>query len=110
VLYPESDDFEVVDGDRMGVGYVDTPVDFSWQTRTIAVPPGTLLFVTTDGLVDQIGGPKQLAFGKRRIRECILAQRRERADVIAMAILNVYSLWQADQPRRDDLTFLCFRP
>ncbi len=73
-------------------------------------PDGTLMFVTTDGLIDQIGGPKQTAFGKRRIRESIMSQRHERAEVISMSVLNAYSLWQADQPRRDDLTFLCFRP
>ncbi|MGQ5523250.1 PP2C family protein-serine/threonine phosphatase [Chitinimonas sp. PSY-7] len=110
VLNQDSDDFMVIDGDRMGVGYVDTPMDYQWHTQVIDAPPGTLMFVTTDGLVDQIGGPKQTAFGKRRIRESILAQRNERADVIGMSVINAYSLWQADQPRRDDLTFLCFRP
>ncbi|MDN3577444.1 SpoIIE family protein phosphatase [Chitinimonas viridis] len=110
VLDQSSEDFVQLDGDRMGVGYVDTPMDFCWSNQVIAAPQGTLMFVTTDGLVDQIGGPKQTAFGKRRIRESIIAQRNERADVISMSVLNAYSLWQADQPRRDDLTFLCFRP
>jgi serine phosphatase RsbU (regulator of sigma subunit) len=110
VLYPDADDFEVVDGDRMGVGYVETPMNYKWRTQVIPVPRGTLMFVTTDGLIDQIGGPKHTTFGKRRIRESIIDQRNERADVISMAIINAYSLWQADQPRRDDLTFLCFRP
>lgn len=110
VLAPDGDDFSQVDGDRMGVGYIDTPMDYLWQNRLVSAPEGTLMFVTTDGLIDQIGGPKQTAFGKRRIRESILSQRHERADVISMSVLNAYSLWQADQPRRDDLTFLCFRP
>jgi hypothetical protein len=41
---------------------------------------GTLVFVTTDGLIDQIGGPKEIAFGKRRMREaiCAIASHRRR--------------------------------
>ncbi|WP_374351411.1 SpoIIE family protein phosphatase, partial [Chitinimonas sp.] len=93
VLYPDRDEFEIIEGDRMGVGYVETPLDYQWRSSEVPAPPGTLMFVTTDGLVDQIGGPKHLAFGKRRIRESILAQRKERADVISMAMLNAYSLW-----------------
>ncbi|MBV1775622.1 SpoIIE family protein phosphatase [Burkholderiaceae bacterium DAT-1] len=110
VLYPDADDFTVFEGERTGVGYVDTPMDYRWSAHEIPVPPNTLMFITTDGLMDQIGGPKQIAFGKRRIRETVLAQRHDRTDVISMAVLNAYSLWQSDQPRRDDLTFLCFRP
>lgn len=110
VLYPDQDEFVSLNGDRQSLGYVDTPIDYQWQTQVVTAPPGTLMFVTTDGLVDQIGGQKQTAFGKRRICEALINNRDAGADMISMALLNAYSLWQSDQPRRDDLTFLCFRP
>ncbi len=109
-LKPTDTEFSAISGDRKGVGYIDTPTEFQWTNHTLHVPEGTLAFVTTDGLIDQIGGPKQIALGKRRLCETLLEQRQARCDVINMAILNAYSLWQADQPRRDDLTFLTFRP
>jgi serine phosphatase RsbU (regulator of sigma subunit) len=110
LLHPEQDAVLTVDSDRRGIGYVDTPLDFSWTNKVVDVAPGTLLLVTTDGLIDQIGGPKDIAYGKRRIREVLLAQRGASAPQVAEALLDDYQQWQGAQPRRDDLTFFCCRP
>jgi serine phosphatase RsbU (regulator of sigma subunit) len=99
-----------IDSDRMGVGYVDTPFGFAWTARTVEVAPGSLLFVTTDGLVDQIGGPREIAYGKRRIRDVLLAQRAAPSAQLSQGLLDDFQAWQGAQPRRDDLTFFCCRP
>ena len=99
-----------IDSDRMGVGYVDTPFGFSWSAQTVEVAPGSLLFITTDGLVDQIGGPREIAYGKRRIRDVLLAQRAAPSAQLSQALLDDFQAWQGAQPRRDDLTFFCCRP
>ncbi|WP_420992221.1 SpoIIE family protein phosphatase [Cupriavidus sp. 30B13] len=109
VLHPGDEDGEMVEGERMGAGYVDTGMDFAWQNRLVPTRPGSVVFVTTDGLIDQIGGPKEIAFGKRRIREAVRASRHEPAARINQAVLEQYSAWQGQQNRRDDLTFFCFR-
>ncbi|WP_454725351.1 MULTISPECIES: SpoIIE family protein phosphatase [Cupriavidus] len=109
VLHPGDEDGEMVEGERMGAGYLDTGMDFAWQNRVVQTAPGSVVFVTTDGLVDQIGGPKEIAFGKRRIREAVRASRHAPAAQINQAVLEQYSAWQGQQNRRDDLTFLCFR-
>jgi serine phosphatase RsbU (regulator of sigma subunit) len=109
LLNPDDADFTVVDGDRVSVGYVDTGLDYHWRDRSVPTQTGTLAFVTTDGLIDQIGGAKDIAFGKRRVREVILAQRAAPAATVAQAVLEQLRLWQGEHHRRDDLTFLCFR-
>ncbi|WP_070267061.1 SpoIIE family protein phosphatase [Duganella sp. HH101] len=109
-LDPDQQAVQTVDGDRMGVGYVDTPLDYAWTNKTIAIPERSLLFLTTDGLIDQIGGPKEIAYGKRRMRDVMLAQRGAGARDVSDAMLADYQAWQGEQPRRDDLTFFCFRP
>ena len=109
VLQPGQPDSEMVNGARMGVGYVNTDIEFTWQNHIVPTGPGTLVFVTTDGLIDQIGGPKEIAFGKRRVREAIFANRDAPASQISQAVLDVLRKWQGQQRRRDDLTFFCFR-
>ncbi|MFS2136305.1 SpoIIE family protein phosphatase [Duganella sp. Dugasp56] len=109
-LDPDQQAVQTVDGERMGVGYVDTPLDHSWTNNTIAIAEGSLLFLTTDGLIDQIGGSKEIAYGKRRMRDVLLAQRTQCARHVSQAMLDDYQAWQGEQPRRDDLTFFCFRP
>jgi serine phosphatase RsbU (regulator of sigma subunit) len=94
----------------MGIGYVDSPLDYDWANQLIAIEAGSLLFLSTDGLIDQIGGPKDIAYGKRRVREHMLARRDECALHLSQAILDDLAAWQGSQPRRDDLTFFCFRP
>jgi serine phosphatase RsbU (regulator of sigma subunit) len=109
VLHPGQSGVEMVDGDRKGVGYVDSAIDFAWQNRMVALQPGSLVFVTTDGLIDQIGGPKAIAFGKRRIRDTILAHRSLPAHELNRAMLQELHSWQDTHHRRDDVTFFCFR-
>jgi serine phosphatase RsbU (regulator of sigma subunit) len=85
-------------------------MDYQWTNKMIHIPEGSLLFLTTDGLIDQIGGAKDIAYGKRRMRDVLLAQRTECARHVAQSMLDDYQAWQGEQPRRDDLTFFCLRP
>ncbi|MBN3763776.1 SpoIIE family protein phosphatase [Burkholderia sp. Ac-20365] len=109
ILTPDSDQFETIAGDRMGVGYVDSLADYEWKLRTLTVPPGSLLFICTDGLIDQIGGPKNIAFGRRRALDLILAQRTQSPSAICETLRHALADWQGAQPRRDDLTLFCAR-
>ncbi|WP_323813230.1 SpoIIE family protein phosphatase [Cellvibrio sp. NN19] len=109
VLHPGAEGVEMIDGDRKGVGYVNSPMDFTWLNRSVSLHNGSLVFVTTDGLIDQIGGPKAIAFGKRRIRELLLAHRHSSTSDINKAMLDAFGEWQGQHRRRDDLTFFCFR-
>ncbi|MBG6220692.1 MULTISPECIES: SpoIIE family protein phosphatase [unclassified Janthinobacterium] len=109
LVAPGAQAVRTVDGARMGVGYVDTPASYCWHNEALAIPAGSLLFITTDGLLDQIGGARDIAYGKRRMRELLLAQRDARASDVAAALLQDSAAWQGAQPRRDDLTFFCFR-
>ncbi|WP_283148060.1 SpoIIE family protein phosphatase [Silvimonas soli] len=109
LLYPDAPQIEMIEGDRAGVGYVDSNADHQWTNRVLPLTPNTLLFVTTDGLVDQIGGRKQIAFGKRRIRDAIVARRHQSTTQITDDLLIELANWQVDETRRDDLTCLCVR-
>jgi serine phosphatase RsbU (regulator of sigma subunit) len=109
VLHPGQAGVEMVDGDRKGVGYVDSAIDGVWQNHQVPLVPGSLVFVCTDGLIDQIGGPKAIAFGKRRIRDTLIAHRDLPAAELNQRMQQELQAWQAAHHRRDDLTFFCFR-
>jgi serine phosphatase RsbU (regulator of sigma subunit) len=109
VLRPGEAAFDSIAGQRMGVGYVDSDADYVWTTSVMALPPGSLIFITTDGLIDQIGGPRRIAFGKRRACEAILANRNDTAAAICERLQQALADWQGPQTRRDDLTLFCAR-
>lgn len=109
VLRPGADAVDSIDGQRKGVGYVDSAFDFAWHNVELALPPGSLVFVTTDGLIDQVGGARAIAFGKRRIRELLLEHAHGTPAEVNRAMRAALGAWQGTQHRRDDLTFFCFR-
>jgi serine phosphatase RsbU (regulator of sigma subunit) len=109
VLHPDAEQFETVVGLRMGVGYVDSELDYQWTTSHVAIQPGSLVFIPTDGLIDQIGGPKNIAFGKRKAFEAILHNREQSATQIGKHLQQALAGWQGQQSRRDDLTLFCAR-
>nr|WP_233273041.1 SpoIIE family protein phosphatase [Paraburkholderia acidisoli] len=117
VLRPEAEHFETVAGERMGVGYVDSLADHEWALHTIDLPAGSLLFISTDGLIDQIGGPKKIAFGKRRALDLILERRAQAPAFLCDALREALVAWQGGQSdkeadkqsRRDDVTLFFTR-
>lgn len=109
VLRPGADAVELIDGQRKGVGYVDSELDFAWENVELSLPPNSLVFVTTDGLIDQVGGPRAIALGKRRLRELLLDHAQLPPVEVNRAVLSALTAWQGEHHRRDDLTFFCFR-
>ncbi|WP_414445131.1 SpoIIE family protein phosphatase [Burkholderia sp. 22PA0106] len=109
ILAPGAEQFDTLAADRMGVGYVDSRADYAWKLHSLPVAAGSVLFVCTDGLTDQIGGPRKIAFGRRRALDTIRAHRDAAPAAICERINEALAEWQGRQPRRDDVTFFCAR-
>ncbi|SEP97593.1 Serine phosphatase RsbU, regulator of sigma subunit [Pseudomonas sp. NFACC02] len=109
VLHPDAEQLETLAGQRMGVGYVDSHFDYQWSVSRVPMQSGSLMFIATDGLIDQIGGPKRIAFGKRKAFETIIAHRSQPSIAICEALQAALAVWQGEQTRRDDLTLFCAR-
>lgn len=93
-------------GDRKGVGYASTPLDFEWQNHTITIDEPSRLFMLTDGVIDQIGGPKKIAFGKKRLTQFFTEQRQVSMPLQKQRFIELFAQYQGTQTRRDDVTLL----
>ncbi|MGY4495551.1 serine phosphatase RsbU (regulator of sigma subunit) [Pseudomonas sp. TE3610] len=109
VLTPGAEQVQTFAGQRMGVGYVASELDHQWANTAVPMAPGSLMFIATDGLTDQIGGAKNIAFGKRKAFDTLLAHRQASATEICHALQVCLATWQGTQVRRDDLTLFCAR-
>ena len=101
---------EEVKGDRVGVGYAHTPDDQTWTSRTLKFAPGTILLGTTDGIVDQIGGPRRIAFGRRKLWHALGTP--DPATGLRTSLDRAYSAmtaYQGAEARRDDVSLLAIR-
>lgn len=109
LLRPGAAEVEQIDGDRAGVGYAGTPLEQAWTEHELELAPGTLVCVASDGLYDQPGGPKRIAFGRKRLYALLLEHRAAPLPELRQALTAAYGEWQGDEPRRDDLSVLAFR-
>jgi serine phosphatase RsbU (regulator of sigma subunit) len=104
-----SPEVQLLEPDRKGVGYIDTPMDYQWTNRQLPLTKGTCIYLTTDGIIDQIGGVKKIAFGKKRysalLQENYLKPMPEQESIIMQA----YYDYQGKQKRRDDVCLMGFR-
>ncbi|MFI3120324.1 MAG: SpoIIE family protein phosphatase [Methylococcaceae bacterium] len=104
-----STDVNLLEPDRKGVGYVDTPMDYQWTNQQLSLSKAMCLYLTTDGLIDQIGGLKKIAFGKKRfsalLKDIYLKPMLEQESII----MQTYYDYQGKQRRRDDVCLMGFR-
>ena len=67
-------------------------------------------YMTTDGLIDQIGGPRGRSFGKYRFQQLLKKYQGHPMQMQAEAVREELAKYQGEQMRRDDLTILGFVP
>ncbi|WP_394780651.1 SpoIIE family protein phosphatase [Undibacterium sp.] len=109
ILLEDQNEVQTVEAERVGLGYVDTTGDMVWKNKTLQLAPGAIVFAATDGIIDQIGGAKNIAFGKQRLREALLRHRSLSMPELGQTLTAEQKEYQGQQRRRDDLTFFGFR-
>lgn len=109
VLMPGQDKVQMVEGGRTGLGYVDTAHDMAWKNNIVQLVPGAIVLSTTDGIIDQIGGARNIAFGKQRLRDALIRHRGLAMPALAETLMREQREYQGRHSRRDDLTFFGFR-
>ena len=109
LLAPDDGAATFLEGDRQGVGYVDTPMDYVWTNRELALTDGSAVYLATDGLTDQIGGPRQIAFGRKRLAALLQACRAAPMAEQESRVRDALREYQGNQRRRDDVSVLGFR-
>jgi serine phosphatase RsbU (regulator of sigma subunit) len=99
-----------IKGDRKSLGYRRYPQETRFADFKVALNRGDAFYLTTDGLIDQIGGPRARSFGKGRFQSFIANNRGLPMPSQAENLKRVFSDYQGAQVRRDDLTVLGFVP
>jgi len=105
-----SKELMVIKGDKVGLGYRRTERDYPFTNHIVPIEKGARYYMTSDGLVDQIGGDKRRAFGKRRLKEVILRHGRMNMTNQGEKILEAIDAYQGDEVRRDDIALVGFGP
>ncbi len=109
-LFIVSDDgITTIKGDRKSLGYRKVPQDITFTCHTIDPAPGNTYYMTSDGLLDQVGGDKKRCFGKKRFKELLFTLKETPLSRQTSAISTALKAYQGTEKRRDDLSVVGFR-
>lgn len=101
----------VIRGNRVSLGYRHTHPDWTvFHLESVDRTPDRIFYLTTDGLLDQSGGPKGYGFGRRQFQEVLQRCNGQSLPEQQAALEQALAAWRNDQPQRDDITVIGFRP
>ncbi len=106
----DGEKMDEVKGNKSAIGYRHVPMDVQFDNHTIKIKQGMRCYLWTDGMVDQIGGPKNRSFGKRRLRKAIMDYHQMDMGWQRSQILREFEDYQHAEQRRDDITLFGFVP
>ncbi|MBV8653899.1 MAG: PAS domain-containing protein, partial [Alphaproteobacteria bacterium] len=101
---------EEIKGDRPGLGYRRQPGQLPFDDHVFELAPGDAFYLTTDGLLDQIGGARRRSFGRRRFVDAVAQSGSSELATQQATLLAALADHQGDELRRDDVTVLGFVP
>ncbi|MEN2993082.1 MAG: SpoIIE family protein phosphatase [Bacteroidia bacterium] len=97
--------------DKQTIGGERLSEDIEFQLFTVELQPEDRIYLFTDGITDQFGGPQEKRFGTPRLRQTLLEIHREPSMVKQRALFNnVWKReWMGDMPPTDDATLVGIR-
>jgi serine phosphatase RsbU (regulator of sigma subunit) len=96
-----------VKGDFMPVGNYIREADFT--THTVQVERGDMLYLFSDGIQDQIGGPDFSKFSLKRLTDRLAELSGDSLEKQMYDIERDIELWMGDTAQLDDITLLGVR-
>ena len=97
-----------IKGDKSGIGYRGIDWNSSFTNRAIEFGPDKRFYMTSDGIIDQVGGEKRRSFGRRRFMRLLETLRDVPMDQQEEPIKQALADYQGDQKRRDDVSLIGF--
>lgn len=102
-------ELEVVKADKKPIGGEQMEEERVFTTKTLEVSEGDVIYMTTDGFIDQLGGPKEKKFGSKRFKELIRKYHAEPLKRQRALFNQEWRDWKQDLEQIDDVTMIAIR-
>jgi serine phosphatase RsbU (regulator of sigma subunit) len=80
-----------------------------FQTHEVQINPEDRIYLFSDGMQDQFGGPKRKKFKSKNIRNLIVENSSLSMKEQGNVILSRFEEWKKEVEQVDDVTFLGIR-
>jgi len=105
----DDDEIQEIKGDKKGIGYRNIPYDQEFTNQKVELKPDRVFYMTSDGLIDQVGGERRRSFGKRRFKEMIISLKGRGLTEQKFDFMEALHHHQGSEPRRDDVSVIAFK-
>jgi PAS domain S-box-containing protein len=106
--HDKGSDVVEVKGNKKGIGYRHIPQDVSFTNQQVDTPEGRRFILTSDGIIDQVGGEKRRGFGKKHFKQLLLDSESVPLEDLGEHLYHELKVFQKDEIRRDDVSILGF--
>jgi tetratricopeptide (TPR) repeat protein/serine phosphatase RsbU (regulator of sigma subunit) len=98
-----------VAGTRQPIGHVEEPKPFEEVELMLGSRAPAMVYAFTDGIVDQMGGPKGRKLLPKGLREWLLSLWNQPVAKQAERLTALFETWRGDRPQIDDVTVVGVR-
>lgn len=108
IFYIQNNKIKEVKTSRRIIG-VESKRDKAFTEISIKIDTDTSFYISTDGLMDQLGGEENLPLGKKKLKEKFLEIYKDDASKQKQAILKMFKSYQGSKDKIDDITLVSFK-
>jgi PAS domain S-box-containing protein len=94
-------------GDKQPIGYFEQRKPFTNQT--LLLEKGDMLYLFSDGLPDQFGGPRGKKFKYHRLQDALYILNHEKAEAQHQKLHDIYDEWKGTHEQIDDVMLIGIR-
>jgi len=99
--------YEFFKGDRIPIGYYSYPVKDKYFTKNeILLKNNDIIYLCTDGIIDQFGGPDKKKFTAKRLGHLLIDISNYNMKRQKELIEKTYTDWKDDNIQVDDITVI----
>ncbi|MGZ3905740.1 MAG: PP2C family protein-serine/threonine phosphatase, partial [Bacteroidia bacterium] len=94
---------------RWGISGNNEEEHLLFTNHEIKVIPGDRFYLSTDGFIDQFGGPKGKKFKQKQLKDLVVNYSSLGFDMQADKLVNDFTLWKGMLEQIDDVTLIGFQ-
>ena len=99
---------QLIRGNNKSLGYRRSKPDLSFSNNEWLLEAGDVLYLTSDGFIDQNGGDRDYPFGRKRFIEILSGIQGHALSAQRDSLTQVLQQYMGEEPQRDDITVLGF--
>ena len=106
MLFMRNGELEVIKGDKFPVGGMQYRNRNTYSDTTLQLQKGDRIFIFSDGIIDQIGGPEKLKWMSASLKDFVVEHKDTPIEDIKEKIHEVFEAYKGDLKQVDDVLLI----